>query len=143
LFFSFHASIGFSFQGDKFTVQAEAVEDGRRGGGIEEGAPFGGNEVGGDDGGTALGALGDDLEEGVGLVPGGDGIADFIDAKDGDPGVVIDEGVDIFGPGEAGLEVEEADEGGLDALQEGLVTEGGPRDRGRRRYGFCPRRQGR
>jgi hypothetical protein len=123
--FLFFASIRSPFQGNKFSIHAEAVEDGRGGDGVKDFFPVGGDEVGGDQGGGHLGSLGDDLENPVGLFFCRDHIAEFVETEDGDLGIVVDEMKKVFGFGQFGGEVKERKEKGLLALEDGLMTEGG------------------
>ena len=62
----------------------ESIEHGRREGGIaaEGVGPLGEGQVGGQDQGTLLVALGDDLEEQIGLLAGERQIADLVDDQE-------------------------------------------------------------
>jgi len=57
------------------------------------------------------------------LFLGGDHITDFVQAEDGDPGVIVDQGVGVFGSSQSSGELEEGKEKGLTAFGEGIVTE--------------------
>lgn len=110
---------------DEVSVHAQAVEDGRGCDRVEDLAPLGGDEVGSDDGRADLGPLGDDLEEGIGLVFGRDDIAQLIQTQERDLGIILDEAESTFGLGQFRGEVEESDEDRLVTLEDGLMTEGG------------------
>jgi hypothetical protein len=84
-----------------------------------------GDEVGRDDGGPDLGPLGDDLEERVGLLLVWDDIAQFVQTQERHFGIVLDEVVGAFGLGQFRGEVEEGDEDGLVALEDGLMAKRG------------------
>ena len=50
-----------------------------------------GNQIGGDNGGDQFGTFGDDLKDIVGLIMGGEYIAELIEAEDFDGGIIIEE----------------------------------------------------
>jgi len=115
---SLFAPIRPPFTDDEVSVHAQPVEDGRGGDGVEDLAPLGGDEVGRDDGRSDLGAFGDDLEEGIGLVFGRDNIAQLIQTQEGHLGIILDEAENTFGLGQFRGEVKEGDEDGLVALED-------------------------
>ena len=120
--FLFFASIRSPFQGNKFSIHAKAVQDGRGGDGVKDFSPVGGDEVGGDQGGGDLGAFGEDLKDPIGLFFGGDDITQFIEAEDRDFLIILDKSVRTLGFGEFGREIKESEEDGLMPFEDGFVA---------------------
>jgi len=121
----FFTSIRSPFESDKFSIHTQAIQDSRGCDRIKDLSPVGRNEIGGDQGGGDLSAFGEDLKDPIGLFFGGDHIAEFIETKDRDFGIVVDETVEMFGFGEFGREIKEAEKDGLVTLEDGFITEGG------------------
>ena len=121
----FLTSIRSPFESDKLSIHTQAIQDSRGCDRIKDLSPVGRNEIGGDQGGGDLCAFGEDLKDPIGLFFGGNHIAEFIETKDRDFGIVVDETVEIFGFGEFGGKVKEAEKDGLVTLEDGFITEGG------------------
>ncbi len=121
----FFTSIRSPFKGNKLSIQAQTIQDGRCGDGIKDFSPIGRDEVRGDQGGGYLGSLGDDLEDPVRLFFGRDDIPQFIQTEDGDPGIIFDLAEEVFGFGQLGMKIKQGEEHGLAALENGFMAEGG------------------
>jgi len=65
------------------------------------------------------------LKEGIGLFFGGDDVAQFIEAKDGDFSIEVDQAIKVFGFGEFGGQIKEGYEDGLIAFENRIVADGG------------------
>jgi len=52
-------------------------------------------------------------------------VAQFIEAKDRDFGIKIDQAIEVFGFGEPGGQIKEGDEDGLVALEDRIMADGG------------------
>ena len=65
------------------------------------------------------------MKDGIGLFFGRQGVAQFIEAKDRDFGIEIDETIEVFGSGEFGGQIKEGDEDGLVAFENRIMADGG------------------
>ena len=120
----FLTSIRSPFESDKLSIHTQAIQDSRGCDRIKDLSPVGRNEIGGDKGSGDFGPFGEYLEDPIGLFFGGDHIAQLIETKDRDFGIVVDETVEIFGFGEFGREIKEAEKDGWVTLEDRLITEG-------------------
>ena len=119
------SSIRSPFKGNEPPIHTESVEDGGGGHGVKDFTPIGGDQIGGYDGGGHFGSFGDDLKEGICLFFGRDDVAQFVEAKDGDFGIKIDQAIEVFGFGEFGGQIKEGDEDGLIAFENCIIADGG------------------
>ena len=105
----FLTSIRSPFESDKLSIHTQAIQDSRGCDRIKDLSPVGRNEISGDQGGGDLCAFGEDLKDPIGLFFGGDHIAQLIEAKDRDFGIVVDETVEIPGLGKFRCQVKETE----------------------------------
>jgi hypothetical protein len=63
------------------------------------------------------------LEEGIGLVFGGQDVTQLIEAEDRNFGVEIDQAIEVLGFGELGGEIKERDKDGLMAFEDGIMAD--------------------
>ena len=115
--------IGPPFQDNESSIHTEPIQDGRGGDGVKDLSPIRRDEIGGHKGGGHLGSFGDDLKEGIGLFFGREDIAQFIETKDRDFGIEIDQTVEVFGSGEFGGQIKERKEDGLIAFEDGIMAD--------------------
>jgi len=118
-------SIGPPFKGDKPSIHAQAVQDGRGCDRIKDLSPIGRDKIGGNQGGRDLCSFGEDLEDPIGLFFGRDHIAQLIETQDRDFGIVVDETVQMPGLGKFRRQVKEAEQDGLVSLKDGFIAESG------------------
>lgn len=102
----FFAAIRPPVKRQKATVEAEAIQDRRSGGRIEDFSPVGGDEIRRDKGRGDFRTLGYNLKESVGLFFRGDHIAQFIQTKDMDARIIVDQRINVFGFGQLGRQIE-------------------------------------
>jgi len=65
------------------------------------------------------------LKDGIGLFFGRQGVAQFIEAKDRDFGIEIDQAIEVFGSGEFGSQIKERNKDSLIALENRIMADGG------------------
>ena len=118
------ASIRPPFHGQERAVHRQPVQNGGGGGGIKHFVPLRRHEIGGHEGGFGFRPLGDHLEDGIGLILRGEGVADFVQAEHGNLGVELDDVIEVARPGDFRHQVEQGDEQGLMPLHDGIVAQG-------------------
>ena len=120
----FLTSIRSPVKGNKSSIHTEAVENGGGRHGVKDLSPVRGDEIGGDEGGGRFGSFGNDLKDGIGLFFGRQDVAQFVEAKDGDFSIEIDEAIEIFRLGEFGRQIKEGNEDSLIAFEDRVMADG-------------------